>query len=353
MAKYPLYDRELSWLSFNHRVLQECMDPKVPFFEKIKFMAIFSSNLDEFFRVRVASLRNLLNLKSKDTDEINPAKLLKRIHDYVYQQQVQLGDIYKNVILKGLTERNIHLINSDQFNEQQKEFSLTYFKENILPYCQPILLSKNTSAFLQNKQLYLAISLITGKKPDKEKPRRKYALVEIPVDYTGRFVMLSPENNKKFITFIDDIIKSSLYLIFPGYQIENSYSVKLTRDAEMYIDDEFGGNLLDKIKKGINRRKAGVPSRFLYDESMPAAMLKYIREALSLSQKDLVAGGRYHNFSDFFSFPRIGDPKDYDEPLNPLSIKKLELEKELFSLINEQDILLSYPYQKYNSVPSC
>lgn len=356
--KSPKYlDRELSWLSFNYRVLQEAKDENVPLIERLRFLAIFSSNLDEFFRVRVASLRALLDLKEKSQEDLkfSPDELLKKIHSTVITQQEEFGDIYRNDILPKLNKNNIFLVNDHELSDNDKDFVRGYFNDNVIQYVQPILLIKNRIIpFLKNRRLYHAIKMVTKESfQSREQGKRiknHYAIVEIPTDHCARFIEIpSADNTHRFI-FLDDIVRLCLPQIFPTHVIEEIYSIKLTRDAELYIEDEFSGNLLNKIKKSLNKRSTGVPSRFLYDEKIPKNFLKFLKDTIKLSKDDLVAGGRYHNFNDFFSFPNPGiDSLEYNA-LPPIKVKRVETNKNIFGAINEQDILLNFPYHKYDYV---
>ncbi len=346
-------DREMSWLAFNHRVLQEARDKSVPLHEKIKFMAIFSSNLDEFFRVRVAALRNLLALKEKSIKklEFDPAILLKQIHAYVHEQQEELGDIYRNIILPGLKNNNIFIAPEQKLFKKQTEYVTDYFNQEVHPYIQPIFIFKDKVAyFLPNHALYLAVKLYSKEIERAKLVNAQYALVEIPTRFLPRFIALPPDGESHHIMFLDDIIRSFLPVIFPGYKIDSAYAIKITRDAEIYIDDEFSGDLVDKIRKGIRRRKTGVPSRFLYDLHMPKSFLKYLKSALHLSNEDLIPGGRYHNFSDFFSFPTPGPDSLRYQNLPPVPGKSFSGDTSVFEAISRQDILLHYPYHSYQPV---
>lgn len=351
------FNRELSWLSFNYRVLQEAKDKSVPLYERIKFLAIYSSNLDEFFRVRVASLRSLLDLKDKSSKDIpfDPIILLKQIKTIVNSHQEEFGKIFKNEILPALAEENIQLLNETNISETQKQFISDYFDDNLASVIQPILLDKNNiNTFLKNKSIYFAVRLFHKKSNASEGKNRltryKYAIVEIPADKLGRFITLAEKDNNKYVIFLDDIIRVNLKKLFPGYFIDSCYAIKLTRDAELYIDDEFTGDLLQKIKKGLSKRKTGAPSRFLYDNEMPKDFLKVLRESLRLKKDDLMAGGKYHNFNDFFSFPDFAKPHLKYETLTPLIYTALESVKLIFDVVSLRDMLLSFPYQSYNYV---
>jgi polyphosphate kinase len=357
MKENTYFDRELSWLSFNHRVLQEAIDPTVPLYERIKFLAIYSSNLDEFFRVRVASLRSLLNLKEKSQKKLSfqPRILLQKIKEKVNSQQEEFGRIYREEIIPKLAEENIYLIDESKLDDEQKEFVKSYFNDQVLPYVQPTLLDKNKiSTFLHNKSIYLAARLKSKKKQKSSSrtklQRFKYAIVEIPSDKLGRFITLPSNDIKHFVIFLDDIIRYNLESVLPGYRIESCYSIKLTRDAELYIDDEFTGDLLSKIQKGLSKRKTGAPSRFLYDKNMPGDFLKFLQDTLQLNKNDLIPGGKYHNFNDFFSFPVFNKPHLQYEPMPPQTCNELDGVVLMFDVICSKDILLSFPYQSYGYV---
>ena len=350
-----LENREISWLSFNYRVLQEAKDLRNPLYERIKFLAIYSSNLDEFFRVRVASLRSLLRLSQKSQDKLkfDPLDLLNKIHTIVKKQQEEFGNIFYNSIIPELNKNNIHLISHNDFNEEQKEFSLNYFEDNILSKIQPIVLvKKKIVPFLGNNKLYIAVRLAQKNKDKTEgtvRIKHTYTLVEIPTNILPRFIEL-PSEKGFCVTFLDDIIKDNLHIYFPGYDIVDFYSVKLTRDADLNIDDEFTGNLLSKIKKGINKRDNGVPSRFLYDENIPKPFLKFLRDSLLLDKADLVPGGRYHNYSDFFGFPSSDNSNLEFAKLSEINHKDIDKHSSIFDAISEKDHLLFFPYQSYNYV---
>jgi polyphosphate kinase len=353
-----IFNRELSWLSFNHRVLQEANDPSVPLLERIKFLAIFSSNLDEFFRVRVASLRSLIDLKKKSRKKLKfePANLLKDIHQKVNKMQNEFGEIFRGSIIPELNRNNIYILRDEEVKPTHLKFLNNYFQNEVVPGINTTLIAGDKiSLFLKNNAIYIAVKLQpqSGKNGNRNNGTAskicKYAILEIPSDKPGRFVILPPEEGKQYVMFLDDVIRVNLQTVFPGYKVLESYSVKLTRDAELYIDDEFNGNLLEKIKSSLGKRKTGVPCRFLYDEAMPADFLKYLRKTLQLSKDDLIPGGRYHNFYDFFQFPDLGRKDLLYEPMIPLKCSELETE-DLFGAINSRDVMVYYPYQSYDYV---
>ncbi|HET9136230.1 MAG TPA: polyphosphate kinase 1 [Candidatus Kapabacteria bacterium] len=358
-SKFKTNNREVSWLQFNARVLQEAADARNPLFERIKFLAIYSSNLDEFFRVRVASLRSLLNLKKgshKDL-EVEPQKLLKKIQKIVGAQQESFGKIFQTRIIPELEKNKIFLVNETQLTESQSEAVRAYFSETVLPILEPsLLLFDYKELFLKNRSLYFLIELAlrTDKAAEKEfLPKDlspSYALLEIPTDKLPRFYMLPKQGNKTYVMFLDDVIRHSLKELFATYEVLGAYEVKLTRDAELHIEDEFQGDLLAKVKEGLSSRRRGIPSRFLYDPTMPGAMLKAFAKIFKLIDEDLIPGGRYHNFSDLMHFPNPGIPSLFDKPLPPLTHSDFKDASSVFKVMEEKDVLLMYPYQTYDYV---
>ena len=354
--EFKFYNREISWLSFDQRVLQEVKDPTVPLYERIKFLAIFSSNLDEFFRVRVASLRSLISPKKKPAKELDfdVQKLLNRIHKTVTALQDENIRIYIEDIQPELKKNGINLIDNSMLNQQQREFVEEIFNMQILPHIMPIIIAKKKiTPFLRNQRLYLTVKLSSKQKAKTDTSKRKryyYAIVEIPTNHMDRFILLPKAGNDNYIIFLDDIVRLFLPQIFYGYNIHEAYSVKLTRDAELYVDDEFSGNLVEKIKKNLNKRSSGLPCRFLYDKNMPANFIKFLKEALLLTNEDLYPGAKYHNFSDFFNFPNPGIKKLNYTVLPPLKHKELDKYSNIFEAAKEDDFLLNFPYQSYDYI---
>ena len=263
----PFIPRDISWLSFNYRVLQEAMDPAVPLFERIKFLAIYSSNLDEFFRVRMSNHRNLLRVgkKTKKELDIDPKQTVKEIQRIVNAQQDKFGQIFEGIIPE-LKQHHIHLLRRLDLNEEQKEFVEAFFKDHMLPYVQPVLLVKHKiRPFLNNAALYLTVLLRA--KEVKDAPY-EYAIVKIPSDHLPRFIQLPSLPGHYDLIMLDDIVRHSVSWMFPGYEIQDTYSIKLTRDAELYIDDEFSGDLIQKIRTSLAKRHVGPASRFVYDHEM-------------------------------------------------------------------------------------
>jgi polyphosphate kinase len=350
MDTMPYLSRDISWLSFNHRVLQEAKDIDVPLFERIKFLAIYSSNLDEFFRVRVAQHRNLVRIGRKTKRELdyNPKQLLKDILRIVNAQQEEFSRIFLNEIIPALRKHNIFLLRRLELNKEQKDFAERYFKDNLLPFVQPVLLVKNKiRVFLNNAALYMSITL---RSKESYTAPTEYAIVKIPSDYLPRFIELPSHNGRHELIMLDDIIRHSLTWLFPGYEIIDAYSCKLTRDAELYIDDEFSGNLIQKIKLSLQKRSVGPASRFVHDRTMPRSLLDFISETFSLEKYDLLPEGRYHNNFDFFRFPDFGMTQLKNKALPPLSYQPLERATDFYAAIRERDHLIHPPYHSYASV---
>ncbi|PHN02972.1 polyphosphate kinase 1 [Flavilitoribacter nigricans] len=346
----PLVARDISWLSFNERVLQEARDHTVPLFERIKFLAIYSSNLDEFFRVRMANHRNLLRVgkKTKKELDIDPKQTVKEIQEIVNEQQEEFSRIFQEEIIPELKKHNINILRRLDLNEEQKEFVENYFRDHMLPFVQPVLLFKDKiRPFLNNAALYLSVLL---KPKDNYKADYDYAIVKIPSDHLPRFIQLPSPSSRYDIIMLDDIVRHSISWMFPGYHVIDTYSIKLTRDAELYIDDEFSGNLIQKIKSSLTKRHVGPASRFVYDSEMPEDFLNFLMEVFDLDKYDLLREGRYHNNFDFFRFPDFGMGHLKNSPLPPLPYKPLEETKDFFQQIREKDHMIYVPYHSYESV---
>ncbi len=348
-STFEYIDRDLSWLDFNYRVLQEAKDPSVRLMERLKFFAIFSSNLGEFFRIRVAHHKNIEKLGKKTKSELDydPKKLLKTLYSIVNKQLSEFNDIFDRELIPGLSKENIFLHSHRELDKAQQEFLDLFFRENLLPFVQPVLLVGNrVKPFLNNSELYLTIILKAKDEPDLAE---QYAIVKIPSDHLSRFIILPSTDNSYHVILLDEIVRYSLKWLFPGYHIIHSYSIKLTRDAELYIEDEFSGDLLEKIKKGLVKRHIGPASRLVYDEAMPKEMLNYFLRLLEIAKSDLTPEGRYHNNFDFFHFPDFKIKHLKNKVLKPLNYHPFQ-KNGLFKAIENEDHLLYYPYHEYEPI---
>lgn len=349
-VEVPLIDRDISWLSFNYRVLQEAKDPTVPLFERLKFLAIYSNNLDEFFRVRVAQHRNLLRVGKKTMKRLDydPKSLIKELMKIVTVQQEEFSRIFEQEIIPDLRKQGIFLLRRLNLSKEQKEFVESYFNDHMLPFVQPVLLLKHKiRPFLNTASLYLAL-LLKDNSPEINDIR--YAIVKIPSDHLPRFIKLPSLGNRKDIIMLDDIVRHNVPKMFPGYEILDAYSVKLTRDAELYIDDEFSGDLITKIRHSLSKRHVGPASRFVYDREMNAQFLEFLMDTFELSKYDLLVEGRYHNNFDFFKFPDFDLSHLKNPPLPPITYAALETAHDFFAAIRAKDHLINVPFHSYESV---
>jgi len=340
--------KEISWLSFNERVLQEAENKDVPLIERFKFLGIYSNNLDEFFRVRVSTLRKITQLgsKSKDILGYNPKATLKKIQEIVLQQNTKFEKIYKSLI-QELDKQNIHIINEKQLNQEQSDFVRKYFIKEVRTRLMPFLIEKNSELpNLVDDAIYLAIQLY-----NKETRKKRFALLEVPTDVLPRFVILPEKGDDKFIIFLDDIIRSGLKEIFFLFDFDefSAYTIKLTRDAELEIADDISESYIDKISRSLQQRKWGSPVRFIYDRKMPDDLLNLLTKKLNLGPDDaVIPSDRYHNFKDFMRFPNLGKKKFYYEPMAPVVHKDIQSGKSILSAIKKKDIMLYFPYHPFD-----
>jgi polyphosphate kinase len=346
-------DREISWLHFNERVLQEAENANNPLMERIKFMAIFSSNLDEFFRVRVAQIRRLQKINGKkpiSEYQSSPDEILSEIQRTVMVMQDKFTEIYEQQIIPELNRNNIFLIDENLVNENEAKIIQNYFKLNILNNLFPVILDDlKQIPHLRDRSIYLAVRM----KNSVSAMPPKHAIIEIPTGIIKRFFTLPEFENKQHIILLENIIRLNLRRIFSIFDYQNfeSYIIKITRDAEFEIskdENDYSITLLDKIQKSIKQRSKGLPTRFVYDESMPKDMLEFLIRKLDLRNVNLIPGGRYHNFKDFMDFPNIGQKEHYFPPLIQIPIKELEQDNIMFDAISKKDILFHQPYQSFD-----
>lgn len=347
--EYPLYDRELSWLSFSHRVLQEARDARVPLLERLFFCGIFSSNLDEFFRVRVASLRSLLRLGGHEHDKLgfNPHRLLHDIHRTVVSQQEQYGRIMRG-LMDELGGEGVRISGGHSVPREQAAWLRDFFDAEVREHLDPLPLEAGDGSppFLKNGGIYLVVELWPENPADLTAWRPSYSFVEIPAPPLSRFVTL-PEPDHEQVMFLDDVVRFNLDRVFPHREVGRAYAVKLTRDAELNVDDEFDGDLVDAIRRSLGNRATGAPSRFLYDGEAPYALIHALQHGLGLADEDFVLGGRYHNLSDYVSFPRF-QREDLAWPDWPaLPHPELASAPSLIAATARRDRVLHTPYQSF------
>jgi polyphosphate kinase len=348
-VKLPMHDRDVSWLAFNHRVLMEAKDKSNPLYERLKFLAIYSSNQDEFFRVRVSSLRQLVEINKKKINEaidLKPGKILQNIYSIIRTQMDEYGDILRNDVLKDLEKEGVSMGEVELLDELQKKACLFYFKTKVLAYLQPYFFSNaNREHFLNNRELYYVLQL-----RNVFSKRIEYAYLNIPSDKLPRFFKVPTENDQHIFLYLDDLVQMHLDFIFPDYDVLECRAVKLNKDADLHIEDEYSGDLVSKIQKQIMKRNLGTPSRFLYDANTSQELLAFITEAFNLAPDDLVAGGAHHNLMDFFELPNpLGKKMEFPK-MKQMRNNRIDKHRSIFSAIDQADQLLHFPYHSYNYV---
>ncbi|MGV3629581.1 MAG: polyphosphate kinase 1 [Bacteroidota bacterium] len=348
-----MINRELSWLSFNERVLQEAENPGVPLIERFRFLGIYSNNMDEFFRVRVSTVRRMLFLKKNKGHSYkiegfdgDADKLLEEIRKKVIKQQVHFELCYENLIGE-LEKKGVYQLREDNLIAGKEDELHTYFHTDLKHVIVPIILKSNSFVpKLRDKSIYLAVKMHTGKKP-------LYALVEIPPHYPRFYHFKSSGRDKKqYFILIDDIIRlnlDSIFSVFEYKQIE-AYTFKFTRDAELDLDDDLSVSFIEKIEKSLKNRKKGIPVRFVYDQLMPIDLQHFLVKSLNLTGGNAIPGGRYHNFKDFSRFPDFGKSELVYPELEPLPHPDLDHKGSLIKTILEKDVLLHFPYQSFDHV---
>jgi polyphosphate kinase len=354
MGKYQYINRDISWLSFNFRVLQEAMDKTLPLYERIKFLAIYSNNMEEFYQVRVSYYKQMLRhekeFPQQHIREVDPALIIRQINEIVTNQQSIFHLIYEEEILPELRENNIIVVGEqDVLTKEQKRFVSEIFYSTIITSIQPVLLVKRkVRPFMKTGQPYMALEMVSNDS-NRHKQRERYGMVKIPTDHNiSRFLELPEHDGKHYIMFLEDVIMQNIDAIFPGYNVKNSYSLKLTRDADMEYDDYEGEDLIDAIDRIRSVRSVGKPNRFQFDRAMPEKLLDYLTTSFDISRDILVMGGDRHNFRDFFSFPNPIYPRYEIQGLPPIPIPALANQKRpIGSLIAKKDYLLSVPYQPF------
>jgi polyphosphate kinase len=349
MDKRKTITRDISWLAFNGRVLQEAGDETVPLYERIKFLGIFSSNLDEFFRVRVATLKRMIRFGSKANIHLehSPEAILEEINFKVTRQQNQFNYTWK-IICSELKKQKIFLVNEQQLNKEQTEFIVSYFNDLVRSYIVPLMIEDlRVFPTLNDKSIYLACKL---SKADGSVPQR-YALVSVPTRLP-RFIILPTVQNKKYIILLEDIIRYFLPQIFSyfNYDTFSSNIIKVTRDAELDIDNDISTSLIQKIEKGLKNRKKGKPVRFIFDKEIDSGLLNYLIKRLELSTKDNIQSGeRIHNFKDFIHFPESVFEKKNTRK-KPFIHPLLKNVNSVSEVILQRDVLLNFPYHSFDSL---
>lgn len=345
--------RDITWLAFNERVLQEAMDENVPLHLRIRFLGIFSNNLDEFFRVRVAGLKRAMDFKEKVIAESfyqPPSKILQKINDIVIRHQQNFDKTWRK-IQGEMADHHVFIKTAKNLTPNQKEFVRKYFDEVVESNVIPILLHENTPMpYMRDKSLYLGVAM---RKKDWQYSSN-YAIIEIPSRFVGRFLLLPTEDpREKDVMLLEDVITFNLPHIFSyfGYDEFSAHAFKVTKDAELELDNDIRTNFAEKIEKGLKNRRKGKPTRFVFDKDMDKALLEMLIRKLNLSKKDsIIPGGKIHNFKHFMDFPDVFEK--YERPVERTSFTHPDFEhgERVTDVILKHDVLLTFPYHKYNPV---
>ena len=351
MSAEKLYiEKELSWLSFNERVLQEAADKTVPLIERIRFLGIFSNNLDEFYKVRFADVKRRILISQERGGSDNSKHLLTKMQTKALKLNEQFDELYGDLI-REMARRRIFLVNENQLDDTQKRWITKYFRKEVMPHITPLLIKDDIDVlqFLKDEYAYITVDL-------RKDDHSQYALLEIPTDHLPRFVMVPEQKGKrrKTIILLDNIIRYCLDELFKGffdYDELNGYAMKMTRDAEYDLRLEIEYSLLEQMSEGVNQRLTAMPVRFVYEREMPQEMLDFLCRKLQISNYDsLIPGGRYHNFKDFIGFPNVGREYLENKPMPPMKCADFEGYANSFDAIKAKDILLYYPYHTFDHI---
>src|SRR5690554_1676354 len=349
--QYSYFKRDISWLSFNYRVLLEAKDERLPVYERIKFLSIYSSNLEEFYKIRVSGYHSSL-LESIERDESveEALKTIVQINNEVTAQEKEYHNIFNNMILPELKRNSIVLYQTDNVKAFHKSYVEKYFNEEVFPYLQPMIIQKDDiHSFIQDGRIYQTISLLKKKKKIEDTPDNySYAIMKIPFTKIPRFIELPSYNGNHYIMFIDDVIKANMASVFPGYHIVDCFSIKISRDADFSLEEEDQKDIAEEILKKVRKRKIGAVTRFQYDKEMPDYFLKYLCEAYEIEDEELLPSWRYLNLADLASLPNpVGESLKQQLP-QPLRVPELESNSSVLRVLRKQDVLLHFPYQSFD-----
>ncbi len=345
-------DRDVSWMYFNHRILEEARKESVPVLERMNFLGIYSNNLDEFFRVRMACINRTVHLsnpqsKAEEKEMENLLKVQKEINklNALYSQEYQLA---VNEVVEALRKEKIDIIDEKHLDQTQRAFVESYYRQNIMGRISPIWI--DGIKHFDNEEddtIYFIVRVV------RSGGRASYAIMPLPIDKCGRWVEVPADGNgESNVMYLDDVVRTCLYMAFPGIQYESleAWSFKFTRDAEMEIDNDLRNGLMQKVQKGVKSRKAGTPLRMVYDENIPEGALRCIKKILNggRSTDTAIKGGRYHNHKDFMKFPDCGR-KDLKYPKwSPILPDEFNSPRSIFEVIQEKDRFLHVPYHSFD-----
>ncbi|MDH6535220.1 RNA degradosome polyphosphate kinase [Parabacteroides sp. 52] len=350
---YTYFKRDISWLSFNYRVLLEAEDDTLPIYERIRFLSIYSSNLEEFYEIRVAEHRGvIMQMNYAEESIVEAEETLMAITREVNRQQREYYRIFSEKILPELNRQHICLYQDSEPHPFHKEFVQNYFHEEVFPFLSPVMIQAgDIRTFIRDRRLYLVVRMIKKKKKQSEPasaPEYHYALMKIPHEKVPRFIELPVYEGMFYIMFSDDMIRANLSTVFPGYEIESCYSIKISRDADIYLEDVQGKNIVEDIRKKVKKRKVGALSRFMYDQAMPDDFLSFICDAFAIHADDLVVGGRYLNLQDLAKLPNPRGKELEQQVPPPMRLPYLDEAGSVFKVVKKRDVLLHFPYQSFD-----
>ena len=344
-SHYNYFNRDISWLSFNHRVLLEADDDTLPLFERINFIAIYSSNLEEFYQVRVAEHKAVASGgKSEDMTVDEAHALIRQITDTVNRQLEDRVRIYEEKILPALRRNHVVFYQSkSEVEDFHKEFVHRFFMEEVFPYIQPVKIDpENVRFFLRDRRLYLAVKVW---KDAQEKP--EYYIIKMPYSKVPRFVQLPSHEGNYYLMFLEDIIKANLQEVFIGYEVECSYCCQISRDADVFVDDVPAESMVEKLKEKVKKRKIGAICRFVYDRKMPDDFLDALVEALGINREELVPGDKHLNLEDLASLPNPNPDIPAIVKPQPMFLPGMNEKHFMYRRIAKRDMLLYYPYHSF------
>ncbi len=347
---YRYFKRDISWLSFNYRILLEAEDLSLPIYERIKFLSIYSSNLEEFYEIRVAEHRGVILRNRYVEENVDDAEeTLAEITQEVNRQQGEFYRIFAGITAE-LDKLNIHLYQDSRPLPFHTAFVRDYFNEEVFPFLAPIMIQPGIRLFIRDRRLYLVVRMTKKGKhlPVAATPEYHYALMKIPYSKVPRFIELPEEEGRHYIMLSDDMIRANLPSVFPGYEIDSCYSIKISRDADIYLEDVKRDNIVEHIRKKVKQRKVGDLSRFMYDCAMPPDFLAFICEAFGIQQEDLVLGGRYLNLQDLVQLPNPSGKRLEQQVPAPMRVPFLDEKNSVLKAVKKKDLLLHFPYHSFD-----
>jgi polyphosphate kinase len=349
---YQYFKRDLSWLSFNYRVLLEAADAKLPVYERINFISIYSSNLEEFYKIRVADHKAIASGSTRDDEETvqSARELVEEINDEVNRQLEMRVAIYEQKILPALRKSHVIFYQNSDVEPCHREFISNFFREEIFPYLQPVPVAKRyIVSFLRDNRLYLAVRLIMNGTSEREPNHIQYFVMKLPYSKVPRFIELPQHDGNHYIMFIEDIIKANIWQMFPGYTVDCSYCLKISRDADIMIEDTASAAaLMEQMKKKVKKRKIGAVCRFVYERAMPADFLNFLVDSFGIERDELVPGDKHLNLEDLRLLPNPNKMLKGVEKPKPMHLNCLDDKDSIFKYVESKDLMLFYPYHSFD-----